>query len=262
MHLVLSPHPDDAALSCGGLVSDLVQGGQTVAVWTLMAADALMPLPQSPLIEAIHQRWQAGVNPSQVRREEDLAALHLLGADPIWFGAWLDCIYRTDHNGRALYTTDDAIFGPIHPDDPLNTATLALPEALQTVYIPLGAGNHVDHQIVRDKILAALPEGVTVYAYEEYPYSANTDEVYHSHTGTQERLFGSLAVQIAHQHLRHPSTLYVHRLSENAISAKIAAIACYRSQISTFWHSHDEMAQRVRAYATEYGERLWLIERR
>lgn len=262
MHLFLAPHPDDAALSCGGLISDLIQGGETVVVWTLMAADAPIPLPQSRLVEAIHQRWERGANPSQHRRIEDQAALHRLGVQHIWFGEWLDCIYRTNSAGQALYTSDDAIFGPIHAEDRLNGATLALPETVDKLYIPLGAGNHVDHQVVRDTILAALPGVFKVYAYEEYPYSATTDEVYHSHSGTQERLFGSRAVQSALRQIHYRTTLHVHHLSEYALSAKIAAIACYHSQISTFWHSLDEMAQRVRAYSSEYGERLWLIERR
>lgn len=262
MHLFLSPHPDDAVLSCGSTIYDLVQGGESVVVWTLMAADVPISLPDNPLVQAIHQRWQAGTNPSHLRRDEDRAALQTLGVHDSRFGEWLDCIYRTDEAGHALYTSDDAIFGPIHPDDPVHTAPFLLPTGVQALYIPLGAGNHVDHRLVRDKALANLPDGVTVYAYEEYPYSAPTDEVYHSHSGTQERLFGSRAIQAALEQIQLSTTLQNYQLSENALSAKIAAIACYHSQLSTFWHDHDEMAQRVRAYATEVGERLWLIERR
>ncbi|MCB9435468.1 MAG: PIG-L family deacetylase [Anaerolineales bacterium] len=262
MHLFLSPHPDDAALSCGGTIYDLVQGGESVVVWTLMAADVPMLLPESPLVGAIHQRWQAGTNPSHLRRDEDRAALHTLGVQDIRFGNWLDCIYRTDEAGHALYTNDDAIFGAIHPADPLHAAPFTLPSGVQVLYLPLGAGNHVDHRLVRDKALACLPVGATVYAYEEYPYSAPTNEVYHSHSGNQERLFGSRAVQTALEQIQPSTTLQTHQLSETALSAKIAAIACYHSQLSTFWHGLNEMEQRVHAYATEFGERLWLIERR
>jgi hypothetical protein len=46
------------------------------------------------------------------------------------------------------------------------------------------------------------------------------------------------------------------------MTTKIEAIACYRSQLSTFWASVEEMAAMVRAYAEKVGdgrpaERCW-----
>jgi len=51
-------------------------------------------------------------------------------------------------------------------------------------------------------------------------------------------------------------------LSEQALQAKITAIACYRSQISTFWSNLDELAAQVREFARKVGgrrlaERYW-----
>jgi hypothetical protein len=52
-------------------------------------------------------------------------------------------------------------------------------------------------------------------------------------------------------------------LDEEALRAKVRAIACYRSQISTFFKYEVEMAARVRAYAEGVGggqpaERVWV----
>jgi hypothetical protein len=51
-------------------------------------------------------------------------------------------------------------------------------------------------------------------------------------------------------------------LSEQALKAKVTAIACYGSQISTFWGSRDVVNRTVRAFAEQTGqgepvERYW-----
>jgi LmbE family N-acetylglucosaminyl deacetylase len=50
-------------------------------------------------------------------------------------------------------------------------------------------------------------------------------------------------------------------LEEAEMAAKIAAIACYSSQISTFFSGLDEMAQRLRAYAASVGRKKGWAER-
>lgn len=89
--------------------------------------------------------------------------------------------------------------------------------------------------------------GVAVFFYEEYPYSAQ----------------GADAVQAALDRLDRPTVPVIRQLSDAALDAKIRAIACYESQISTFWNNHAEMAESVRQYAVHvgqgrYAERLWL----
>jgi len=40
MHWIyLSPHLDDAVLSCGGIIWQQVQSGHQVEIWTICAAD-------------------------------------------------------------------------------------------------------------------------------------------------------------------------------------------------------------------------------
>ncbi len=266
MHVFLSPHPDDVVLSCGGLIYELCRAHETVAVLTIMAADAPDPLPSNPLIDNIHQRWGLGDNPLIGRRHEDSLALQKLGVDDIRFGDWLDCIYRTDLFGNALYPSDDHLFGDIHPADPIRTASLDLTQwsDMTHLYIPLGAGHHVDHRLLRDKTLEQAPT-VAIFCYEEYPYSSGDKAVYHTHSGEKERLSGKTAVRVAIESLAIQVIPEVHAISETGLHAKIEAIGCYQSQISTFWHSTTHMSQSVRSYAHQvgksvdvlYGERLW-----
>ncbi len=265
MHLFLSPHLDDAALSCGGIIHHLTQSGQPVAVMTLMAGHAPTTLPESPLIRTIHARWGVGDEPFAARRAEDRAALGQLGISNIWVGDWHDCIYRTNARGQALYVTDDHIFGQIHPDDPLGHAAIDLAPwpNITHLYAPLGAGNHVDHQLVR--AMALKTQTVALFLYEEYPYSSEAGEVFHAHAGEEMRLSGATAVHTALASLPATPTLQIHPISEVALRAKIDAISCYHSQISTFWNDCDEMIQSVRNHALQaggnnYGERLWILE--
>ncbi len=63
MHLFLSPHPDDAVLSCGGLIHQLTQKGEPVTILTVMAGDPPDPLPDTPLVRELHQRRSSRQNP-------------------------------------------------------------------------------------------------------------------------------------------------------------------------------------------------------
>jgi LmbE family N-acetylglucosaminyl deacetylase len=265
MHLFLSPHLDDAVLSCGGLIRQLTSQGEVVVIRTFMAADPPLPFPDTPVIRDLHQRWQADDSPMRMRRAEDRQAAAVLGAE-VEFLDILDCPYRLNDQGQAIYRTNDALFGDIHPDDPALKTVIHLPERVKQIYAPLGAGGHVDHKIV-SRLARELPPETPICFYEEYPYGADSGEAarvtYHS--GIQK--FGSEAVQVALSAFERPLRSWTIRLAEADIAAKINAIAQYASQISTFWDSVADMGMAVRRYALQIepvyppgGERLWEYE--
>ncbi len=88
-----------------------------------MATDYVTPtivtvmggVPNGPFTEFAqgqHSSW--GFAPEtavEMRRVEDSCAAQVLAANSVWLDV-LDAIYREDR-----YTSDDAIFGAIHPDD-------------------------------------------------------------------------------------------------------------------------------------------------
>lgn len=175
-HIVLSPHYDDAALSCGGLIAQLSAAGEHAVVATLCGGKPDYSR-LSPFALEIHGRPLAGADPMDQRRAEERAALALLAAEgrP---GQFLDCIYRQDEAAtRWLYTDEAALFGSVDPaDDALVQelahclAALAPAPPRCVLYAPLAIGNHVDHQIARRSARLLSDQGYTVWHYEDYPY--------------------------------------------------------------------------------------------
>lgn len=250
--IYLSPHLDDAVLSCGGLIARQAQRGEPVAVVTVFAASPPASRPLSPFAHALHARWRASApassdfsDPSAARRAEDLRALAALGPSvQAVHHTLLDCIYRLHPaTGQPLYAGEQALFGGIHPDDPACTDLRAAPPLPTGVvlYVPLGVGSHVDHRIVREAVAGwDLPHDSLCY-YEDYPYAAQPE-----------------ALEMALAEIGAVQPLVVS-LPEGALEAKIRAAACYESQISTFWPGLAAMAEALRADAARVGgERLWL----
>ena len=256
-HLFLSPHFDDAVLSCGGTIHQLVAAGETVDVRTVMAGTPVR-WPDSAFVQELHACWQGGTNPVQARIQEDEAALHRIGAGASRMVNGYDCIYRMSRTGEALYPDKASIFGEIHLKDTIAALlpTIVLPdhEIPRSIYAPLGAGHHVDHQIVRNWgiILKQYYPWVALKFYEEYPY-------------TQEAQAVDKALSILQQlqsMLR--LKLEVISLAETDIQGKLDAIACYKSQISSFWtdQQHMESATRQSLLAAGGGipgERYWVV---
>ncbi|HIE39625.1 MAG TPA: GlcNAc-PI de-N-acetylase [Anaerolineales bacterium] len=239
--IYLSPHLDDVALSCGGRIRLQVRAGVRVRVVTVFAGGLAGAL--TPFAQALHHQWGLGRDAPAARRAEDRAALALLGAEPTHWNL-PECIYRSATDGAFLYPTWEALWGPLHPaDGPLLKELArrigALPEAA-TLYVPLGAGGHVDHRLVRRAAEAAARP---LLYYEEYPYAEDPR-----------------AVEAALEGARwEPEPVF---LDEEVLEAKIAAVACYRSQLSTFWADEAEMAEHLRAYGLQVGggrlaERYW-----
>ena len=242
--IFLSPHLDDTTLSCGGWIADLVQAGESVEIWCIMAGDPPSPAPDTPLIRELHARWEAGQSPVIARRQEELDANQQHGTGQnVVFLRLPDCIYRT-HQGEALYPDGDAIFGEPHPADPahayLQQQTLPA-DAL--IVAPAGVGNHVDHQIVRDWARRVVPPERLIL-YEDYPYAHASDQI--------DALAQALNL-----------VPHIKKVSPSAFQAKFQAILCYASQISTFWRSSDELRANLRAYMERMAgdgslaERYW-----
>jgi LmbE family N-acetylglucosaminyl deacetylase len=256
MHLFLSPHLDDAVLSCGATICRLTANGESALNLTVTAGDPPHPLPKSPAILELHERWASGTNPYAARRLEDIRAAKAIGVE-VYHLTEYDCIYRTDQAGTALYPTFDQVFASVHPDDPLidSLENVSLPSAVTeaeeiTLYIPLGVGGHVDHQITRDWGLNLKERNPSwkVRFYEEYPY-------------TRDEMAAERALEyFMWKEIRLDTQIFW--VSESEVDAKIKAIACYTSQLSTFWKSENTMAQEIReimlrAGRTVLAERYW-----
>jgi LmbE family N-acetylglucosaminyl deacetylase len=223
-HWFFSPHPDDAALSCGGQIATLTAQGEKCVIITIMAGNPPPEFKPTPLVEELWTRWGIGqfADVSIARREEDQAAAAVLGAKIIHLNH-PDAVYR------SYYKDVSAIFGvPAMPDmlglfnrliEDLNNRKMGAIRESDTVHLPLGVGGHVDHLIV-GALGVAFKTHKAVYYYEDYPYSRQPEKI-------EAVIKGRLKDQ--------PLKRVIHPLTDSAVQAKINAVACYPSQISSFW---------------------------
>ena len=240
--IYLSPHLDDAALSCGGQIFAQTTTGQSVLVVTVMAG-AVPDGELSDFAAELHARWELGADATAVRRAEDAAACAILGADFLHWDV-PDCVYRRSAvTGQPLYPTWPDVIDAVHPDESALINQLAeciagLPGHGRLV-APLGVGRHADHQVSR---LAAecAADGDLVY-YEDFPYV---------------REAGALTAVIPQDDANWQATAVP--LQEEALAAKVEAIAAFVSQLSTFFDGRADLAAQINAYAERVGgERLW-----
>ncbi len=245
--LCLSPHLDDAALSCGGGIVSRVRAGQRVRVITVFTADEPAgDLP--PLARELHAAFQLEAGVVTARRAEDAAAMRALGCD---FSHWdeTEGIYRRHPvSGAPLYPDRTTLFGPVADGDDgalerLCRRLAALPPAA-CVRVPLGIGGQVDHRLVRQAAEACIDPGRLVY-YEDYPYV--------------ERPLALWRV------LRWRRGWRARRESvdQDSLAAQLAAIACYGSQVGPLFGGVERMRRRVSAHWNCRGraERVWIRTR-
>lgn len=240
--IYLSPHLDDAIMSCGGQIYQQIQTGKKVLVVTIMAGDP-PDRDLSHFAVSLQDRWEIAKNAVAARRKEDAEACNLLGADILHWDI-LDCIYRVNPaSGEALYTSEEALFGRISSVendliDEISRYMTNLPTHHQ-ILIPLAVGHHVDHQLARIAAERWQSKARSAY-YEEYPYARDP---------------ASITAALTPERTWHPEVIH---LSGQAVSTKIEAVGCYRSQISTFFNSQEDLAVQITFYSQKVGgERLW-----
>ena len=250
-HVIISPHFDDGVFSCGGAANRLRDGGSHSNHrhddGRRAGGSSAGHAHPARFAAALGSRRRSPASPPNRRRTR---RRRTLGVDfshiPL-----ADCVYRVVDD-VALYPTEESLFGEVHAAD-------YAPRLLQgigvldisdstTLYLPLAVGHHVDHQIVLDwglRQIQAHPQRWSLRFYAEYPYS-DADR-------STEIALAQLGMSL------RPADIM---LSAADMQAKLAAIACYQSQISTFWRDLREMESEVRRAFSDrrtgaYVERLW-----
>ena len=236
--IYVSPHLDDAVLSCGGQMAARTRRGESVLVYTLAAGDPGGRL--SPFAAALHDQW--GLQPdASARRAEDERACALLGVEHL-HSEEPDCLYRRHpQSGEALYTSLKAVFGAPHADDTVCAVwekTLCDLPAAEMYFAPLAVGGHVDHQLARRAAETAF--GRRIRYYEDYPYC-----------GKRMALVG--------YRLRFrqwaPEAI---PLSGEDVAARCRAGAAYASQVDMLFNGRHNLERRIRGYIRRVGgERVW-----
>ena len=233
--IYLSPHLDDAALSCGGLIWEQVRSGEQVSVWTICAGDP--PARElSPFALSLHERWGTFSGSMAARRAEDIASCAVLGAAADHFPV-PDCIYRTSPDGSTfLYDSEESLTGPVHPadqslvDELRDELSRNLPSG-SNVVCPLAIGDHVDHHLVRNAVEGL---GRELFYYVDFPYVLESNQAIDELLGDGWRF-------------------RVYPVSAGGLRAWQSAVALHSSQISTFWCDETEMRSELQAHCDRTG---------
>ncbi len=236
--IYISPHFDDAVLSCGGLIWEQTHSGIPVEIWTVMAGNP-PPGPVSELITRDHANWKTGTPQETValRRIEDQNGARSVGATVRHLNT-VDALYRRTDTGSLLYTR--TVFDPIHPRDTgvVEAAAQQIAENLtqhDTIVCPLAIGNHVDHLLTRQAVeKLERPR----WYYAEIPYTLkNTSEL-----------------EAATAHLKG-KTFFI---SPQGLAAWQKGIAAHASQLSTLFENLQDMRQQIKNYhLSRSGLTIW-----
>ncbi|MEN8241687.1 MAG: PIG-L family deacetylase [Chloroflexota bacterium] len=234
--IYLSPHLDDAVLSCGGLIWQQTRAGEQVHVWTICSGEP-PPGQLSMFAQVLHKRW--GLADQHVvteRRKEDLQALSILGAEAKHFSV-PDAVYRRHpKTNQVLYNNWEDVLNGLAPGDErvIDRLVIDLANSIPAeanLVAPLTLGNHIDHLITR-----ATAERLRrpIRYYLDYPYASE------------------YAAEI-------PSLLpagfrqRVYPVPKKALSTWQQAIMAYSSQISSFWTSEKQMRTALKQYRDQLG---------
>ena len=236
--IYISPHFDDAVLSCGSLIWEQTHSGIPVEILTVNAGDP-PPGPDSELITRIHTVWKTGTPQETValRRIEDQNAANQVGAMVRQLSI-VDAIYRRTNTGSLMYTQD--VFDPIHPREAAIVEEVALQVAraldeTDTIVCPLALGGHVDHIITRRAVESL---GHSLWYYADIPYLfSHESELAPATDGMNVKTFF---------------------ISEQGLLAWQQGIAAHASQLSSLFSDRQDMETHIKDYRMSHsGLRLW-----
>lgn len=173
--VVLSPHIDDAVLSCSSLLSALDPLVERQVV-TLYCGNPELPLTTGGRNKP-RVRPRRGYAPPRLRRREDIEVMRFLGCDWVHLG-FPDAIYRrSPRTGRLIYRHPRQRWTAPNPEDSAHVEELFMvlyrlcgnmgPRLLIS---PMGIGYHVDHRICAMAALRLANRHTQVIFYEDFPY--------------------------------------------------------------------------------------------
>lgn len=233
--VILSPHLDDAALSCGGLLHCL-QGRVSTLVVSICCG-TLRVLAADGSSKLAHRRGH--VSP-RTRRREDIAAMHSVNADFVHL-SFADGIYRRSPlTGKLIYRNERERWVLPRIDDMAHIEELYL--VLRRLCLdlgsilllsPMGIGHHVDHQITAQVAVRLAAAGATLLFYEDFPYVADASIGRGDDDGPHEAL------------ARLRLTPARHFALPVDVEGKMALLRHYASQVPALFGDDDGMRTRI-----------------
>lgn len=232
--VILSPHLDDAALSCGGLLHAL-QGVSTLVV-TLCSGNPPPLVGADGTIKAPSRRGH--VSP-RIRRREDIAAMRSIRAEFVHL-SFPDAIYRRSQAGKLIYRNERERWVAPRADDAIYIEELH--QLLRRICLdlgsillvsPMGIGDHVDHQITARVALRLAQAGASLLFYEDFPYVANPSSGRGDSDGPAQAL---ARLRLA------PAERFIVPVD---VEGKMRLLGHYASQVPVLFGSDDGMREAI-----------------
>jgi LmbE family N-acetylglucosaminyl deacetylase len=249
--VILSPHLDDAALSCGGLLHALRDKVSTLVVSISCGTIRVVAADGSCKVST-----RKGHVSARARRREDIAAMHSVDTDFVHL-SFPDVIYRRSPlTGRLIYRSARETWVAPRIDDMghieelyLVLRRLCLDLGRILLLSPMGIGHHVDHQIAAQVALrmAATNAGAELLFYEDFPYVADPR-------------IGRGDPDDPHQALERLGRAPVQRFAVPVdADAKMALLRHYASQVTPLFGDDAGMYARItsRLHAAQPSEFYW-----
>jgi LmbE family N-acetylglucosaminyl deacetylase len=215
----LSPHLDDAVLSCGNLMEILNDNHKQITVISIFTSSGtgieVTPQARYFLEKTGHSRLAAKL--FSARKIEDKHALAMYGASFVHLD-YIDAAFRlTPDNTAPLYRTEKQQFSGI-----ISSSDYKLVDAIAQAVVsfagdnahntmllsPIGFGGHADHVISR---MAGLKTGLECVHWADYPYVSSIRSDLNAHM--------ILSAELLKKKL------------------KVQAISCYKTQLHLLFPS-------------------------
>lgn len=199
--VVVSPHLDDAVLSAAAQL--MRPGARVVTVFAGVPPEGTPPAEWDVLTGADDAAQRV-----RERLVEDDRALAALGVEDTTRLGFPDGQHVADDRDRT-------------PQADLVRALQPHLAGAAEVWLPAAVGSHPDHVAARDGALLAAPAGAVVHHYADLPYSLVA--------GWPRPGVDAWAVGCASAD--RPLVRTVHQLDPGARHRKVAAMACYATQL-------------------------------
>lgn len=187
--MFVSPHFDDAILSCGGLISNSIQRGKSIQICTVFTEIQKENNKLSQVIKK-YVAEDMGILESNVdiqecekwitlRRQEDERACKYLGCKKREL-KYLDAIFRLERN-QYIYDTEESLFKKAYETTLVNELIeqfIVLCKDFDVCFFPMAIGSHIDHRILHRVGLSIAKRYNYVYYYHEIPYCIGKEMQY------------------------------------------------------------------------------------
>lgn len=193
--IFLSPHYDDAVLSCGYLLEKLHSCRKNISVITIFTQPSERPYSPQALTFLRTSGYKSAERLFCDRQKEDISALHIFGGKHLHLScvdaAWRKSeLYQHLRRVRWLWKLfpqlahvypnpkkqfsgswsrkDSALFRELAMK--LQNVIFNQYDKKTVVFVPLGIGGHADHILVRD---VAKTLSTPVFYWEDFPYNTS-----------------------------------------------------------------------------------------